>query len=65
MEEEYEGREEPDDMDRFLKNQIARLTIAIAEEPDALKRDILQARIDNLKIAQQLWAGMKAEPGHA
>ena len=57
--------EEPDDMDRFLKNQIVRLTIAKADEPNAFKRDILQARIDNLKRAQQLWAGQKAEPGHA
>ena len=65
MEEGYESMEEPDDMDRFLKNQIVRLTIAIAEEPDAPKRAILQARIDNLRIAQRLWAGMKAEPGHA
>lgn len=65
MYEDEECMEEPDDMDLFLKNQIVRLTIAIAEESDAPKRAILQARIDNLKIAQRLWAGMKAEPGHA
>ncbi len=65
MDEEYDGLEEPDDMDRFLKNQIVRLTISLADEPDAPKRAILQARIDNLRIAQRLWAGMKAEPGHA
>ena len=65
MEEDYESLEEPDDMDRFLKNQIVRLTITMAEEPDDLKRDILQAQIDNLRIVQRLWAGMKAKPGHA
>ena len=65
MDEDEECLWEPDDMDRFLKNQIVRLTIAMTEEPDALKREILQARIDNLRIAQRLWAGMKAEPGHA
>ena len=65
MDEDEECLWEPDDMDRFLKNQIVRLTIAIAEEPDAPKRAILQARIDNLRIAQRLWAGVKAEPGHA
>lgn len=64
MDEECVGMEEPVDMDRFLKNQIARLTIAMADEPDRMKREILQARIDNLKIAQRIWAALKAEPSH-
>jgi len=65
MHEDEKRQEEPDDMDRFLTSHIARLTAFKAEERDEMKREILQARIDNLRRAQQLWAAEKAEPGHA
>ncbi len=48
----------------FLSNQIVRLSSRLTTEPDEMERKILQARIDNLVIAQKLLQARLMVPGH-
>ncbi len=48
----------------FLANQIVRLSSRLTTEPDEMERKILQARIDNLIIAQKLLQARLMVPGH-
>lgn len=57
--------EAKDNIRGTLSDHIERLSARLATEPDAMQRQILQARIDNMVLAQKKIKALQTAPGHA
>ena len=65
MDYDSSSAEKYSDISSTLPDHIDRLKTRLVTEPDDLQRQILQARIDNMVLAQKKIQALLMAPGHA